>query len=388
MSVPPIHLVPDGFAVAMEAGLASTPWRAGDMVRGEVVGTEGAVTVLRVDGVAVAANAAVSPAIPPRFEALVVSGGPRPVLEIIADGVNGQSPYAEVLHARLVQQDGIQPLLADLQAVAAFSGLGTLSEPLRIALSRLEGSVASRDDLLDPDLIHDALQRSGVQLEHLLANLDGAASGVAKTAVEYDFKGALERLIAVLPQPADAGDLPPAALPALTDLPLQAQPRAAALTPNADLAVVLAGMATHARAAHARIELMQADAASTHPPFACMGEIPVRGRDGFDVLQVRVQPKDANEEALPAELREWVLEFTFAPPELGTVQGQITLCDVHAAVDLWAERDRTLVALEEEADALLELLRVSGVSGPEVRVHHGLPARHTGFERRIVDTTI
>lgn len=366
------------------------PWHAGEMVRGEVIAIRGAITVLRVDGMTVATDSTVPGVMPPRFEALVVTGGPRPVLEVIADGPREPSPYTAILRSRLAQQGGIQPLLADLNELGALAGIGDLSEPLRIALARLEASVANRDDLLDADLIRDALQRSGVQLEYSLATRAASRDNAAATSAEYDFKGALERLMAALPGqgPRVAAAATPASLPALRDLPLEAQPRAGTVPDATDVQGVLAAMLAHARAAHARIEVMQADAAEARAPYACMAEVPVRGRGGFDVLQVRIRPPGAGGDEPQWPSPEWIVEFTYAPPELDTVQGQICLCATRASVDLWAERERTVVALEGQADALLELLRVSGLTMPQVRVHHGMPVRHTGFERRILDTVV
>lgn len=452
MIVQPPQLAALDWAAAA-AGTLARPWKVGSIVSGRVLEYLPSLRlVLQINGLKVEADPPSGGSVPAQFQARVLANGPPPVLELMGQADRGDgSPVAAALRARLPRQDGLQPLLSDLRALARTPGARALPEPVRLALARLEGSIADRHDLFDADVLRDTLQRSGFQLEHALRQRADAPAETPSAHVDYDLKAALERLIQTLqrlprtdsPPPANAprdplpaattGDaprpsvatiLPPLAEPidppqlaniaAPSPLPKTANPAPPAetgeplvtgkaadpppppllrlpLQPQARLPVTLAsdaptlaaGMLKHAEAALSRIEIMQLEAHPSASPQACMLEVPVRDGEGFDVLQVRIE-HDA-EAAQSAAEPNWTLGFTLDPPGLGPVHGQIRLRGAQVNVDLWAQHDTGVAALEEQTLALSRLLEGSGLQLGQLRVRQGTPLRHTGLGRTLLE---
>lgn len=443
MSVPPIQLAALNWA-ASAAGTLAPPWPVGSVVSGRVLELleGGTRLILQISGRTVEAHPPPNGLVPHNFQARVISNGRSPVLEFLSPP--GQSsPTAAFLRARLPNQGSLQPLLSDLQAMATMPGIRALPESVRTALARLEASITDRHDILDPEVLRDSVQRAGLQLEHNLAQHAGTATRLPSTQIDYDMKAVLQRLGQglrelsqdLLPPAADAhapvrpeqpplpsqpyppvrpGDplvpeapqLPPAQAlpdapappdlppqpagtnntpPPLHHLPLQPQPRVQA-PPTSDALTLAAGMLKHVEGALSRIEIMQLEAHPSASSPACMIEVPIRGDDGFDVLQLRIEPDAAGAGADAAPPR-WTLGFTLDPPSLGAIHGQIRLRGASVEVDLWAERDSAVETLEEQTTVLAQLLQGSGLELAHLRVGRGTPLRHTGLSRRLLEAS-
>lgn len=443
MSVPPIQMAALDW-VAAAAGTAAPSWPVGSIVSGRVLELleEGTRLILQINGQTVEAHSPSSGLPPHNFQARVLSNGQQPTLELLSAPAKS-TPTAAPLRARLAHQGGLQPLLSDLQAMANAPSVRALPESVRTALARLEASITDRHDLLDPDVLRDSVQRAGLQLEHNLAMHAGTSTRLPATQIDYDMKAVLQRLgqaLRQLPQDPAPQDLPPpsaevasrlplpqaslqahtyasmqaarpeaartpprpaqllrAALPQtsappnpstdtpppLHDLPLRPQPRLP--TPlGADALTLATGMLKHVDGALSRIEIMQLEAHPSASPQACMIEVPVRGDDGFDVLQLRIQPDAEGLGANPTP-SHWTLGFTLEPPSLGAIHGQIRLGGAKVDVDLWAEHDASVAALEEQTSVLAQLLEGSGLELVQLRVRHGTPQRHTGLGRRLLE---
>lgn len=426
MSVPPIQMAALDW-VAAAAGTMARPLPVGEIVSGRVLQRlDDFRLVLQIAGLTVEADPPSNGPIPQHFQARVLSGGQQPVLELLAQP-DQAAPTSAALRARLPRQGGLQPLLADLHAISGAPGVRNLPEPVRVALARLEASVTDRHDVLDPDVLRDTVRRAGTQLEHTLLQQSRSPVRLPAPQIDYDFKAGLERLAQALQQlpnatpqrapPAPALPLPtpaepvpmgtgmPAAqapqapqappvparaetAPPLQRLPLQPQARVPA-PPAAEALVLAAGMSPKVDAALARIEIMQLEAHASVAPQACMVEVPVRGDDGFDVLQLRIErdgeggPAGGAEPAAP----HWTLGFSLDPPSLGAIEGQIRLRGTAVDVDLWARRDEAVQALEEQTTVLGPLLEASGLRLGQLRVRHGTPQRHTGFGRRLLEAS-
>lgn len=386
MSVPPIQLAALDWASAA-AGTLPRPWPAGSVVSGRVLEVlEGTRLILQINGLIVEAEQPSNGLIPQNFQARVVGNGPQPVLELLGPPGNSSATMA-ALRARLPHQGSLQPLLADLHALASTPGSRSLPAPVRAALARLEASITDRHDILDPDVLRDTLRRAGLQLEHTLLQSARTPSRLPAAQIDYDIKAALQRLAQTLEQlpqgptstPADADAPPP-----LLHLPLQPQARLPA-SPASDALALASGMLKHVEAALSRIEIMQLEAHPSASPQACMVEIPVRGDDGFDVLQIRIeQDASDNPDAAPPH---WTLGFTLEPPRLGAVHGLIRLRGVQVDVDLWAQYDDAVRALEEQTSVLSQLLEGSGLQLAQLRVRQGTPLRHTGLARRLLEAS-
>ena len=375
---------------AAAAGTLARPWKVGSVVSGRVLEYLPAVRlVLQINGLKVEADPPSTWPLPRQFQARVLESGPRPVLELLDALETGQSsPVATALRARLPSQGGLQPLLADLRALAKMPGARALPEPARAALARLEGSIADRHDVLDPDVLRDTLQRGGTQLENNLLQRARAPERAPAMQIDYDIKAALQRLtqaLQSLPKIAtpipEAAEAPP---PPLLRLPLQPQPRLPAM-PATDALALAGGLLKHAEAALSRIEIMQLDAHPSTLPQGCMIEVPIRGDDGFDVLQVRIEQDGHGQGAQGAEEPHWTLGFTLEPPALGAVHGTVRLRGTEVNVDLWAQRDAAVHALEEQTSVLSQLLEGSGLTLAQLRIRQGSPMRHTGLGHSLLE---
>ncbi|HET7269342.1 MAG TPA: flagellar hook-length control protein FliK [Rhodanobacteraceae bacterium] len=387
MSVPPIQLATLDW-VAAAAGTLPRPWPVGSVVSGRVLELiEGTRLILQINGQTVEADPPSNGPVPHNFQARVLSNGPQPLLELL--GQPGKSTAtAAALRARLPHQGGLQPLLADMHALAGTPGARSLPEPVRAALARLEASITDRHDILDPDVLRDTVRRAGTQLEHTLLQHVRTPARLPATQIDYDLKAALQRLAQALqPLPQARVSTAPAGAetpPPLLDLPLRPQARLPA-PPAADALTMATGMLKHVQAAMSRIEIMQLEAHPSASPQACMFEVPVRGDDGFDVLQIRIeQDAPANPGMNPPQ---WTLGFTLELPSLGAIHGQIRLRRVKVDVDLWAQHDGAVHALEEQTSVLARLLESSGLQLVQLRVRQGTPLRHTGLARRLLEAS-
>lgn len=422
---------------AAAAGTLAKPWKVGSIVSGRVLEQPlGTRLVLQINGLTVEADPLSNGLVPRQFQARVVANGPQPVLELLGQSAARSSPTAPALRALLPQQGGLQPLLADLRALARTPGARALPEPVRVALARLEASIADRHDVLDPAVLRDTLKRGGTQLEYTLLQHANASRRLPATQIDYDMKAALQRLsqaLQKLPQnpataQADAPAVPaqppapppipvrfaealamatafaptsdpaatpaPAAVsttPAATDTPppllqLPLQPQARMSAPDTPDAFTLAGgMLKHVQAALSRIEIMQLEAHPSASPQAWMIEVPVRDDDGFDVLQLRFEEEAGGDRADATP--QWTLGFTLDPPGLGAIHGQIRLRGVQVTVDLWAQHDAAVLALEEQTSVLSQLLEGSGLQLAQLRVRQGTPLRHTGLGRTLLEAS-
>lgn len=389
MSVPPIQLAALDW-VAAAAGTLPRPLPVGSVVSGRVLElVDGIRLILEINGQTVEAELPSNGPVPQNFQARVLSGGPQPLLEVLGEP-DRTTATAAALRTRLPRQGSLQPLLADLHALAGTPGARSLPEPVRAALARLEASITDRHDILDPDVLRDTVRRAGTQLEHSLLEHVRTPARLPATRIDYDLKAALQRLAQALkPLPPARVATPPAPAgietpPPLLNLPLQPQARLPAV-PAADALSLATGMLKHVQAALSRIEIMQLEAHPSASPQACMIEVPVRGDDGFDVLQLRIEQDAAGSAGMAAP--QWTLGFSLEPPSLGAIQGQVRLRGLKVDVDLWAQQDAAVQALEEQTSVLARLLESSGLQLVQLRVRQGTPLRHTGLARRLLEAS-
>lgn len=286
---------------AAAAGTLAKPWKTGSIVSGRVLEhLPGQRLVLQINGLRVEADPPSTGSVPPRFEARIVAEGPSPVLELLGRAEAGQAaPVAAALRARLPRQDGLQPLLADLRALARSAGARTLPEPVRLALARLEASISDRHDLFDADVLRDTLQRSGLQLEHTLRQLAEAPAAASTAPADYDFKAALQRLVQTLqglppPGPRAAGESGPPAThapdPAVPQLLAEAADPLTSPRPDPPPADIAAPASPPARIAGPR---PAAPPAEPVPPLAGMADPPPPTGDPAPppLLRLPLQPQ-------------------------------------------------------------------------------------------------
>jgi len=323
--------------------------------------------------------------LPAQFQVRVLSLGSQPALEVMLPQTT-ESTAQVAMRERLPQQDGFAPLLATVQALAQRPVMRQIPAPLRPALAQLEQAMRTPADVTTGAGLREAIVRSGLFMESSLAQGPLLASSVG----EEDWKAVLLKLSSLLEGYAPArGSTTPPALPGrgldtpppLLQRGVQPQARAAELVNQLtrlgaedDPAPVLSQLHTAVRAALARVEVAQLEA-TTVP--AWMTEIPIKGRDGKDVLQLQLDYVPGPEGEPP---RQWTMGFAIDLPTLGAVQGELHLHDLRLSVRLWAERASTTDRLEQQFTALRQRLAACGLLLDQLTCQTGLPrgtGRHT-----------
>jgi hypothetical protein len=296
----------------------------------------------------------------------VLSLGPQPQLEVIGASSSVDTTVSQAMRERLPQQNGYAPLLATLGALAQWPMLRQLPPYLRTALALLEHTMSSPQELSQGEGLRQAIARSGLFLEAQLADPDADDASIGQD----DFKGALLRLMAMLHGQLDdkAGsdaDVPPP----LAYRNLNAQARLGLpdeLAQSNEAADLLPRLRSDVEAALARLEVAQLEAGRAGPWLI---EIPVHGKDGHDVLQLRLAYQNDEE---PSE-SHWTLGFALDLPDLGPVHGELHLRGMHLAVRLWAQRSDSAARLEAQFNGLRQQLATHGLSLDQLSCQTGLP---------------
>ncbi len=396
------------------SGTTAESWRIGVVLSARPLGvTEQGKLVLQIGGIAVEADmpggqqgstanpqtpynllsaGQASTPLPAQFQVRVLSLGSQPTLEVMLP--HASDSVAQVaLRERLPQQDGLAPLLATVQALAQRPVMRQLPAALRPVLAQLEQAMRTPADITTGAGLREAIQRSGLFMESSLAQSPLLAAGVG----EDDWKAVLLKLSTLLDSyaPPRGSPLNPGAAgsgnetaPPLLQRGMQAQARAAAtaaslaaLAGEEDSAPLLGQLHTAVRAALARVEVAQLEA-STVP--AWITEIPIKGRDGKDVLQLQLDyPTDAAADAP----RQWTLGFAIDLPTLGPVQGELQLHDLRLSVRLWAERASTTERLEQQFTALRQRLSACGLLLDQLTCQTGLPRTHARHSAHLLKAT-
>ncbi|WP_049622695.1 flagellar hook-length control protein FliK [Frateuria defendens] len=392
MNIQPTSLAALTWASAA-AGTTAESWRIGAVLAARPLGVnERGLMVLQIGGMAVEAELPGGQLpggqLPPQFQVRVQSLGSQPLLEILAASA-AETTVQRGLRERLPQQDGYAPLLATLGALSQRPVLRQLPQPLREALALLEHGIRTPEDITRGEGLREAIQRSGLFLE---AQLTTPRADLAALAGN-DWKAILLHLAAVLerqppPRPVPPSPEPPAP-PPLAQRGLQPQPRQASMpTPRQPMPAMESASASppeaaeaealslaetlvgrlhgDVRAALARVEVAQLDAAAAQ---AWMIEIPLQGQDGRDVLQLQLQLARDSEDGNAF----WTFGFAIDLPALGPVQGELQLRDLRLAVRLWAERSATTEKLERQFGTLRQRLAAVGVLLDQLSCQTGLP---------------
>jgi hypothetical protein len=149
---------------------------------------------------------------------------------------------------------------------------------------------------------------------------------------------------------------------------MQAQPRAPSLleTQTDDIDGLLTRLRGEVNAALARLEVTQLEA-SMLP--AWMIEIPLKGKNGHDILQLCIEPTEQE----PPASATWTLSFAIDLPPLGPVQGELQLRGLRLSVRLWAQHISTVEKLERQFTNLRQRLACHGLSLDQLSCQTGLP---------------
>jgi len=351
------------------AGTTAQSWRIGAVLSARPLGVNPqGLLVLQVGALAVETEVPGN-TLPAQFQVRILSLGAQPHLEVLP-AHPADTTFQRALRELLPQQNGYAPLLATIGALAQRPMVRQLPPALRTALALLEHAMPTPAEVTRGEGLRTAISRSGLFLESRLARAVEALPAV----VQDDWKGALLRLASLLdrrapaPPPSDRGD----AAPPLLQRALQSQPRLPlplpALTGDDDVAQLLRRLHGDVKAALARIEVAQLDA-SAHPASAWIIEVPLLGKDGHDVLQIKLEFGTDGAEGS----KGWTLGFALDLPPLGPVQGELQLNEPRLSVRLWAERIETAQKLERQFTPLRQRLAACGVLLDQLSCQVGIP---------------
>jgi hypothetical protein len=349
------------------AGASAEGWRIGSVLSARPLGlTDQGLLVMQIGALTVEAEAP-GTQLPSQFQVRVLSLGPQPLLEIIGAQVTTDTSVNQAMRERLPQQNGYAPLLATLTALAQWPVLRQLPTYVRNALALLEHSMSNPEELATGDGLRQAIERSGLFLESQLAQPGGDDDA---SIGQDDWKGALLRLLTALdgqPSLRDGSDINVA--PPLQSRGMTPQGRLALppeLAESNEAASFLPRLRSDVQAALARLEVAQLEASNIP---AWMIEIPVQGQQGADVLQVRLEQHNKDDE----QDQHWTLGFALDLPSLGPVQGELVLRGLHLSVRLWAQQRESSARLEQQFDDLRSRLAASGLSLDQLSCQTGLP---------------
>ncbi|MGY3039499.1 hypothetical protein ACVWWQ_001086 [Rhodanobacter sp. TND4EL1] len=365
MNIPPISLAALTWAGAA-SGTTAQSWRIGAVLSARPLGVNPqGLLVLQIGAMTVEAEVGQNP-LPAQFQVRVLSLGTQPLLEVLAHTVD--PTFQRMLRERLPQQNGYAPLLATLSALSQRPALRQLPPEVRTALALLEQALRTPAEVTQGDGLREAIQRSGLFFESHLLGPHGAPAAPPTD----DWKAALLRLAGLLGKRANTasaahrGDTDPPllqrGLQPQSRLPLPVMPE------DDDVGTLLNRLHGDVRAALARIEVAQLDAGA-HPASAWIIEIPLLGKDGHDVLQIKLeQLVDTIEGG-----QGWTLGFALDLPRLGPVQGELQLREPRLSVRLWAERIETVQRLERQFTPLRQRLAACGVLLDQLSCQLGVP---------------
>lgn len=380
MNIPPISLAALTWAGAA-SGTTAQSWRIGAVLSARPLGVNPqGLLVLQVGALTVEADVARSQ-LPAHFQVRVLSLGAQPMLEVLAG--TADPTFQRMLRERLPQQSGYTPLLATLSALAQRPALRQLPPEVRTALAVLEQALRTPAEITRGDGLREAIRRSGLFFE---SRLLGPHGGQPAQATD-DWKGALLRLASLLdqraaaPPPSGRGDIAPPllqrGLQAQARLPLPVLPGE-----EDDVAALLDRLRGDVKAALARIEVAQLDA-SANQASAWVVEIPLLGKDGHDVLQIKLEYGADTVDGG----RGWTLGFALDLPPLGPVQGELQLREPRLSVRLWAERNETAQRLERQFTPLRQRLAACGVLLDQLSCQVGVPQNPGGSSALLLKAT-
>lgn len=339
---------------------------------------DGRVT-LRIDDEELLTETPPGQVLPQQFRVRVTRSGTRPELEWLADADDDEeSTRTRALLALIPRQAGLPALLAELNAV--YEAADTRIPPsLQAALAQVGVALATPSAFSSPTRVTQTLERSGLLLE---ARVLDAARGNGYPTFTSDWKASLLGLIAALaPYPATAqADLRSDLAPPQPLRELPRQPRGPRLPWRANASDW--GRLHHAAlGAVARLEIAQLQAGARQP--AWLFEIPMRGRGGLDVLQLRIRPEPASAEAD----RAWLVEIAIDLPALGAIGAEVRILGNRVRVQFWAELSAVARRIESSLAALAGKLQSQGLIVEHVACRYGKPESTPGASGGLLSAT-
>jgi hypothetical protein len=280
-----------------------------------------------------------------------------------------QMALAQMVRGAMASQGSVTALTSALTQVA---GRVALPEPvLRAAQQLLAGRLNLADGKLDGSVLSQAVRRSGVFQEALMAR-GMAAPNDMKTSL-LTLRSAL---VNWLGQQAEISAISPVPPPMRGAVPRARTAEMPAIDPKLAAEVIGKQLVERTEGALSRLRLHQhaslPDVVSK-PGAEWQLELPVVIGQHQSLIHLQIQ-HDEHGDAEGSPEPGWHLRFALNLPELGEVGAQVSLRAGSTGVMLWAGEAATSEALQENIIELREAFAAAGINAPTILVRHGEPS--------------
>lgn len=355
-------------------------WLIGSVHAAHVLGRypDGRVA-LRINDEELLADAPPEKTLPQAFRVRVSRAGNRPELELIDDQSDSdEAARSRALLALIPRQAGLAGLLAELHAVHAAADT-TIPVQIQLALTQLNAAMASLSSFTDATAVMQTLNASGMAME---ARLLRAVQGNHSLALGGDWKASLLRLAAALSNypPTAPADNHSDLQPPQPSRELPRQPRAPRVPWRGKASDW--GRLHHAtQAVIARQMIAQLQAGAKSPTW--LFEIPMHGRGGLDVLQLRLAPTSAG----ASDESGWLIQLAIDFPALGAIGAEIRIVQNRVRIQFWAELSAVARRIESSLSKVADRLQQQGLMVEHVACRYGRPETTPGASGGLLSAT-
>jgi len=355
-------------------------WIVGSVHPAHVLGRypDGRVA-LRVDDEELLAEAPPDKVLPHAFRVRVTRAGTKPELELIRDeSDDDEAARTRALLALIPRQAGLAGLLAELHAVHAAPDTAIPAQ-IQPVLAQLNAAMASASDFSDAASVLQALHSSGMSME---ARLLRAIQENRNLSLSGDWKASLLRLTAALSHypPAAPVDSRSDLQPPQPDRELPRQPRAPRV-PWRGNASDWGRLHHAAQGVIARQTIAQLQSGAKSPTWQF--EIPMHGRGGLDVLQIRFAPTTTGAGNEPG----WLIQVAIDFPALGAIGAEIRIVENRVRVQFWAEISAVARRIESSLTTITDRLQRQGLVVEHAACRYGRPEPSPGASGGLVSAT-
>lgn len=278
------------------------------------------------------------------------------------------------LRTLLPRQSGLPQLFAALTAVAARPHAEATPDamPLRQAIDKLLGNLLRSAQLDDASALQRALLNAGTLFD---------ARAAAGDRAQGDLKGLLLQLLRSAaqasphsgPSPNPSADAPPPQRDGVLNPQPRVAPQGAQSTAAETLASQIRQLADGALARTALHQLSSADGSRTGA-FLLHGELPIRDRNGVDVVHFRIR-REARRKKRGGGAHPWSVSLALDLPGLGPLHARVGIHGRSVATRFWAEREATRQTIEHALPSLASALARCGLEAAALSCHAGAPPR-------------
>ncbi len=320
-----------------------------------------------------------------RIAVEILQLAPQPVLRLQslpATAQGGSEAIDSALRQALPKQSGLAPLLANLNLLSQSQQSATALAPALLAsIKRVISNLPQRSQATTSSGLKEALQRSGLFLEHSLAHRPPPSAARLE-----DLKASLLQLLAQ--SRAAARQAPRPAVTALspvipqTAIPLPPR-RTQQTAPQPGAAPTLAGVTNlfqiageigrQTEGALARLLLQQLASLPQQDQNSPLWtfELPLHHQGRSDLFQLTLQQEGRGGQEGQRPRHSVMLSFELEG--LGPIHIKVNHAAEQISATLWAEEQATATLVRQEVKELRRRLEKAGVVTGQLHCHHGRP---------------